>query len=63
MVAFAGGEGRDQLIELGGGKLIPGFEEGLLGAGAGETRTVELSSRRTTATRSWPVGRRRLRSP
>jgi trigger factor len=43
MVAFAGGEGRDQLIELGGGKLIPGFEEGLFGAQAGETRTVELS--------------------
>jgi trigger factor len=43
MVAFAGGEGRDQLIELGGGKLIPGFEESLLGVGAGETRTVELS--------------------
>jgi trigger factor len=42
MVAFDGGEGRDQLIELGGGKLIPGFEEGLLGAGAGETRTVGL---------------------
>ena len=43
MVAFAGGEGRDQLIELGGGKLIPGFEEGLLGAQAGETRTVQMS--------------------
>lgn len=42
MVAFEGGEGRDQLIELGGGKLIPGFEEGLIGIGAGETRTVEL---------------------
>ncbi len=42
MVAFSGGEGRDQLVELGGGKLIPGFEEGLLGAGAGETRTVQL---------------------
>jgi trigger factor len=40
---FAGGEGRDQLVELGGGNLIPGFEEGLLGAGAGETRTVALS--------------------
>ena len=40
---FEGGEGRDQLIELGGGNLIPGFEEGLLGAGAGETRTVALS--------------------
>jgi trigger factor len=38
-----GGEGRDQLVELGGGNLIPGFEEGLLGASAGETRTLELS--------------------
>jgi trigger factor len=40
---FAGGEGRDQLVELGGGNLIPGFEEGLLGAAAGDERTVELS--------------------
>jgi trigger factor len=40
---FQGGEGRDQLVELGGGNLIPGFEEGLLGASAGETRTVELA--------------------
>jgi trigger factor len=38
-----GGEGRDQLVELGGGNLIPGFEEGLLGASAGETRTVEVT--------------------
>lgn len=43
LVPFAGGEGRDQLVELGAGNLIPGFEEGLLGARAGETRTVELS--------------------
>jgi trigger factor len=40
---FEGGEGRDQLVELGGGNLIPGFEEGLLGSGAGETRTIELA--------------------
>lgn len=40
---FAGGEGRDQLIELGSGNLIPGFEEALLGAGAGETRSVALT--------------------
>src|ERR1700677_5078859 len=40
---FAGGEGRDQLVELGAGNLIPGFEEGLLGAAASETRTVALS--------------------
>ena len=40
---FAGGEGRDQLVELGSGNLIPGFEEGIVGASAGETRTLELS--------------------
>jgi trigger factor len=40
---FAGGEGRDQLVELGAGNLIPGFEDGLLGATAGETRTVPLT--------------------
>jgi trigger factor len=39
---FAGGEGRDQLVELGSGNLIPGFEEGLLGASAGDTRAVQL---------------------
>ena len=33
---FAGGEGRDQLLELGSGRLIPGFEEQLVGASAGE---------------------------
>jgi trigger factor len=39
---FEGGEGRDQLLELGSGRLIPGFEDQLVGASAGETRTVEL---------------------
>ena len=39
---FAGGEGRDQLLELGSGRLLPGFEEQLVGAGAGERRTVEV---------------------
>jgi trigger factor len=40
---FAGGEGRDQLVELGGGNLIPGFEESMVGASAGERRDVELT--------------------
>ncbi len=40
---FAGGEGRDQLIELGGGNLIPGFEEALVGASAGDERQVEVT--------------------
>ena len=41
--AVRGRRGRDQLVELGAGNLIPGFEEGLLGAAAGETRTVALT--------------------
>ncbi|HEX4343975.1 MAG TPA: trigger factor [Solirubrobacteraceae bacterium] len=40
---FPGGEGRDQLVELGSGNLIPGFEDGLVGAAAGEERTVEAT--------------------
>ncbi len=40
---FQGGEGRDQLLELGSGRLIPGFEEQLVGASAGDERTVEVT--------------------
>jgi trigger factor len=42
-VPFEGGEGRDQLLELGSGRLIPGFEEQLEGASAGEQRTVNVT--------------------
>jgi len=40
---FEGGEGRDQLLELGSGRLIPGFEEQLIGAEAGDERRVEVA--------------------
>ena len=40
---FQGGDGRDQLVELGSGNLIPGFEDGLIGAAAGERRTVQAT--------------------
>ena len=40
---FDGGEGRDQLLELGSGRLIPGFEEQLIGASAGDERLVEVT--------------------
>lgn len=40
---FSGGEGRDQLVELGSGNLIPGFEEGLSGMAAGEARSIDLT--------------------
>jgi trigger factor len=40
---FDGGEGRGQIVELGSGRLIPGFEDQLIGVSAGEERTVELT--------------------
>jgi trigger factor len=40
---FAGGEGRDQMVELGSGRLVPGFEDQLEGASAGEEPTVTIS--------------------
>jgi trigger factor len=40
---FEGGEGRGQTIELGAGRLIPGFEDQLIGAKAGEDRTLNVS--------------------
>ena len=40
---FSGGEGRDQLIDLGAGQLIPGFEDGIIGAKAGEERVVDAT--------------------
>jgi trigger factor len=40
---FEGGTGRDQLLELGSGRLIPGFEEQLVGASAGDDRTVSVT--------------------
>jgi trigger factor len=39
---FDGGRGRDQMVELGSGMLIAGFEEQLEGARAGDTRTVDI---------------------
>jgi trigger factor len=40
---FEGGEARDELLEVGGGRLIEGFEEQLDGASAGEERKVEVT--------------------
>ena len=41
-VPFGGGEGRDQMVELGSGRLVPGFEDQLAGASAGEEKTVKI---------------------
>ncbi len=40
---FEGGEGRGFVLELGSGRLVPGFEEQLQGASAGDERTVDIT--------------------
>ena len=40
--AFEGGTGTDMSVELGTGRLIPGFEEQLVGVKAGDTREVKV---------------------
>ncbi len=40
---FEGGTGGDVTLHLGSGTFIPGFEDQLIGAGAGETRTVKVT--------------------
>lgn len=40
---FEGGEGRDFPLELGSNRFIPGFEEQLQGASAGDERLVEVT--------------------
>ena len=42
-VPFEGGAARDQLLELGRGALIPGFEEQLISSQAGDERVVEVT--------------------
>jgi trigger factor len=40
---FEGGKGEDMQVELGSGRLIPGFEEQLVGAKSGDTREVNVT--------------------
>lgn len=39
---FEGGTGSGAQAELGSGRMIPGFEDGLIGAAAGESRALDL---------------------
>ena len=39
---FEGGKGEDMSVELGSGRLIPGFEDQLIGAKAGDAREVNV---------------------
>jgi trigger factor len=42
-VAFDGGTGTDMAVEIGGGRLIPGFEDQVVGAKAGEERQIKVT--------------------
>lgn len=41
--AFEGGTGNDTALEIGSGRMIPGFEDGLIGAAAGDERSLDLA--------------------
>lgn len=41
--AFEGGSSASSQLELGSGRMIPGFEDGLIGASAGETRSLDIT--------------------
>ena len=41
--AFPGGTSEESQIEIGSGRMIPGFEDGLIGASAGESRTIHVT--------------------
>ena len=41
--AFEGGSAENQAIEIGAGRLIPGFEEQLVGVKAGDERTITVN--------------------
>ena len=40
---FEGGKGEDMSVEIGSGRLIPGFEDQLVGAKTGDSREVKVS--------------------
>ena len=42
-VAFEGGSGTDMAVEIGKGRLIAGFEDGLIGLSEGDEKTLDLS--------------------
>lgn len=41
--AFEGGSGEDVALELGSGRMIPGFEDAIVGMAAGDTKTADLT--------------------
>ena len=41
--AFEGGSAENSNLELGSGRMIPGFEDGIVGMKAGEQKTLQLS--------------------
>jgi trigger factor len=42
-IAFEGGTGTDMSVEIGTGRLIPGFEEQLVGVKAGDEKTINVT--------------------
>ena len=59
---FQGGSAKDFRLKLGSGQFMPGFEDQLIGAKAGEKRTVNVTFPADYAAPSWPARPPRSRS-
>ena len=59
---FDGGKGEDMSVEIGTGRLIPGFEDQLLGVKAGDEKQISVRSPKITTRRSLPGSPRRSTS-
>ena len=42
-VAFEGGTASGQIVELGAGQFVPGFEEGIIGMEVGEKKDIDVT--------------------
>ena len=68
--AFEGGSAQDYSVELGAGRMLKDFEEGLIGMSAGEEKTVDVafpenyhSANLKGQTAQFKLGMKRVREP
>lgn len=52
---FEGGSAEDFKLVLGSGRMIPGFEDGIIGMKAGEEKVIDVTFLKTTKLKTWLV--------
>ncbi len=52
---FEGGSAEDFKLVLGSGRMIPGFEDGIIGMKAGEEKVIDVTFLKITKLKTWLV--------